>query len=84
MYAANTRSYGNDGAKAIAPPPKNRLQLLANVVVRHGQHCQRAGGATVHSHEQGLWIVPSERLKHTQKEKENGESHLVPLPTHAV
>lgn len=34
--------------------------------------------------DQGLWIVPSERLKRTLEEKEHGEPHQVPLPTQAV
>lgn len=32
----------------------------------------------------GLWYVPSERLKRTKEEKENGDPHLVPLAPPAV
>jgi len=32
----------------------------------------------------GLWTIPSEKMKRTKQEKENGEAHVVPLPTQAV
>lgn len=32
----------------------------------------------------GLWIIPSEKMKRTKQEKENGEPHVVPMPTQAV
>ena len=32
----------------------------------------------------GLWLIPSKRMKRTLAEKENGEDHLVPLPRQAV
>jgi integrase len=31
-----------------------------------------------------LWTIPSMKMKRTKEEKENGEAHLVPLPTQAV
>lgn len=31
-----------------------------------------------------LWTIPSERMKRTKAGKENGEPHIVPLPTQAV
>lgn len=34
--------------------------------------------------EAGLWTIPSMKMKRTKLEKENGEAHVVPLPTHAV
>ncbi|MBD7962410.1 tyrosine-type recombinase/integrase [Comamonas avium] len=32
----------------------------------------------------GLWTIPSEKMKRTKQEKENGEPHVVPMPTQAV
>jgi integrase len=32
----------------------------------------------------GLWTIPSMKMKRTKQEKENGEAHVVPLPTQAV
>jgi integrase len=32
----------------------------------------------------GLWTIPSARMKRTKANKENGQPHLVPLPTQAV
>ena len=34
--------------------------------------------------EAGLWTIPSMKMKRTKQEKENGEAHVVPLPTQAV
>ena len=34
--------------------------------------------------EAGLWTIPSLKMKRTKQEKENGEAHVVPLPTQAV
>jgi integrase len=34
--------------------------------------------------EAGLWTIPSMKMKRTKLEKENGEAHVVPLPTQAV
>ncbi len=34
--------------------------------------------------ETGLWTIPSMKMKRTKLEKENGEAHVVPLPTQAV
>jgi integrase len=31
-----------------------------------------------------LWTIPSMKMKRTKLEKENGEAHVVPLPTQAV
>lgn len=31
-----------------------------------------------------LWTIPSAKMKRTKEEKENGEAHVVPLPTQAV
>lgn len=31
-----------------------------------------------------LWTIPSMKMKRTKQEKENGEAHVVPLPTQAV
>jgi integrase len=31
-----------------------------------------------------LWTIPSMKMKRTKEEKENGQPHLVPLPTQAV
>jgi len=32
----------------------------------------------------GMWTIPSMKMKRTKLEKENGEAHVVPLPTQAV
>lgn len=32
----------------------------------------------------GLWTIPSEKMKRTKQEKENGEPHVVPMPPQAV
>lgn len=32
----------------------------------------------------GLWTIPSTKMKRTKQEKENGEAHVVPMPTQAV
>ena len=32
----------------------------------------------------GLWTIPSLKMKRTKEEKENGEDHVVPLPSQAV
>lgn len=32
----------------------------------------------------GLWTIPSEKMKRTRQEKENGEPHVVPMPVQAV
>ncbi|MEQ6435411.1 integrase arm-type DNA-binding domain-containing protein [Comamonas sp. w2-DMI] len=34
--------------------------------------------------EAGLWTIPSAKMKRSKQEKENGEAHVVPLPTQAV
>ncbi len=34
--------------------------------------------------EEGLWIIPSVKMKRTKVEKENGQPHIVPLSTQAV
>lgn len=34
--------------------------------------------------EAGLWTIPSMKMKRTKQEKENGEAHVVPLPTQAI
>lgn len=34
--------------------------------------------------EGALWTIPSAKMKRTKSEKENGEDHVVPLPTQAV
>ena len=34
--------------------------------------------------EEGLWIIPSMDMKRKKYDKENGEDHLVPLPTQAI
>ncbi len=34
--------------------------------------------------DQALWTIPSMKMKRTKAEKENGEDHIVPLPTQAV
>lgn len=31
-----------------------------------------------------LWTIPSAKMKRTKEEKQNGEAHVVPLPTQAV
>jgi integrase len=31
-----------------------------------------------------LWTIPSQKMKRTKSEKENGQPHVVPLPTQAV
>jgi hypothetical protein len=31
-----------------------------------------------------LWTITSMKMKRTKKEKENGDPHLVPLPTQSV
>lgn len=32
----------------------------------------------------GLWMIPSAKMKRSKQEKENGEAHVVPMPTQAV
>lgn len=32
----------------------------------------------------GLWSIPSAKMKRSKQEKENGEAHVVPMPTQAV
>jgi len=32
----------------------------------------------------GLWSIPSAKMKRSKQEKENGEAHVVPIPTQAV
>lgn len=34
--------------------------------------------------EAGLWTIPSMKMKRTKREKENGDAHVVPLPSQAV
>lgn len=34
--------------------------------------------------EDATWTIPSAKMKRTKQEKENGEDHVVPLPTQAV
>lgn len=34
--------------------------------------------------DRGLWTIPSMKMKRTKLEKEQGDSHMVPLPTQAV
>jgi len=34
--------------------------------------------------EEGIWTIPSMEMKREKYEKENGEDHLVPLPTQAI
>lgn len=34
--------------------------------------------------DQGLWTIPSMKMKRLKSEKENGEDHIVPLPKQAV
>lgn len=34
--------------------------------------------------EEGIWTIPSIEMKREKNEKENGEDHLVPLPTQAI
>lgn len=33
---------------------------------------------------EALWTIPSAKMKRTKKEKEQGEAHVVPMPTQAV
>jgi integrase len=58
------------------------LQLAPMLMVRPGE--LRLSRWDEFDLDQGLWIVPSERLKRTKEEKENGEPHLVPLAKQAV
>jgi len=34
--------------------------------------------------DEALWTIPSMKMKRTKEEKENGEAHIVPLPSQAV
>jgi integrase len=58
------------------------LQLAPMLMVRPGE--LRLSRWEEFDLDQGLWIVPSMRLKRTLDEKENGEPHLVWLPRQAV
>ncbi|TAM13858.1 MAG: DUF4102 domain-containing protein [Pandoraea sp.] len=61
---------------------RSALQLTPMLMVRPGE--LRLARWVEFDLDQGLWIVPSERLKRTQEEKKNGKPHLVYLPRQAV
>lgn len=58
------------------------LQLTPMVMVRPGE--LRLARWEEFDLDNGLWYVPSERLKRTKDQKENGDPHLVPLAPQAV
>ncbi len=58
------------------------LQLIPMLMVRPGELRQALWSEF--DLDNGLWYVPSGRMKRTKYEKENGEDHLVPLPRQAV
>ena len=58
------------------------LRLTPMLMVRPGELRQAMWGEV--DLDNGLWYIPSARMKRLKKQKEEGEDHLVPLPTQAV
>lgn len=58
------------------------LRLAPMLMLRPGEMRQARWKEIDLDH--GLWYVPSHRLKRKKEEKENGASHLVPLPKQAI
>ena len=58
------------------------LQLAPMLMVRPGE--LRLALWEEFDLDNGLWYIPSIRMKRTKIEKENGQPHLVPLPRQAV
>lgn len=61
---------------------RTALQLAPMLFQRPGE--LRAAAWSEMDLENGLWTVPSSRMKRTKDGKENGQDHLVPLPRQAV
>lgn len=61
---------------------RTALQLAPMLMVRPGE--LRLAKWDEFDLDNGLWYIPSMRMKRTKEEKENGQPHLVPLPKQAV
>ncbi|MCB8748939.1 tyrosine-type recombinase/integrase [Rhodoferax sp. U2-2l] len=61
---------------------RTALQLATMLMVRPGE--LRLAKWDEFDLDNGLWYIPSMRMKRTKEEKENGQPHLVPLPKQAV
>lgn len=61
---------------------RSALKLAPMMMVRPGE--LRLARWTEFDLDNGLWYIPSARLKRTKEQKKNGEPHLVPLCTQAV
>jgi integrase len=64
------------------PIVRTALQLAPMLYQRPGNLREMEWGEL--DLEGGLWTIPSMKMKRTKQEKENGEAHVVPLPTQAV
>jgi integrase len=58
------------------------LQLAPMLLLRPGE--LRQARWDEFDLDNGMWLVPSMRMKRTKEEKENGEHHYVPLPKQAI
>lgn len=70
--------HGYSGSAVV----KSALQLAPMLMVRPGE--LRLAMWDEFDLDNGLWYIPSIRMKRTKVEKQHGEPHLVPLPRQAV
>ncbi|MFM6965834.1 MAG: tyrosine-type recombinase/integrase [Rhodoferax sp.] len=70
------------GAYRGGPIVRTALQLAPILFQRPGE--LRAAAWAEVDLENAVWTIPSARMKRTKEGKENGDDHLVPLPTQAI